>query len=67
MSLDWGAGWAPPGELLHKEKTGWLQSSQLKARRIAPSSQPHRSDLWPALFGVAVIVLGMLLSFVVFW
>ena len=60
-------GWAPRGELLHKEKSGWLRSSQLQASRIEPSSPPSYSDAWPGFLGVAVIVVGMLLSFVVFW
>ena len=60
-------GWAPRGELLHKEKSGWLRSSQLQASRIEPSSPPSYSDAWPGFLGIAVIVVGMLLSFVVFW
>jgi SSS family solute:Na+ symporter len=61
------AGWEPLGELLHQEKSGWLRSSQLQASRIEPASPPSHSDAWPAFLGAAVILMGMLLSFVVFW
>jgi SSS family solute:Na+ symporter len=61
------AGWEPQGELLHQEKSGWLRSSQLQASHIEPASRPSHSDAWPAFLGAAVILMGMLLSFVVFW
>ena len=60
-------GSEPQGELLHQEKSGWLRSSQLQARGIEPSTPPSHGDAWPAVLGVAVILAGVLLSFVVFW
>ena len=60
-------GWESPGRLLHEEKTEWLRSSQLQVVHIEPADAPSYSDAWPIGLGVAVVLVGMLLSFVVFW
>ena len=56
-----------PGRLLHEEKTEWLRSSQLQVGHIKPANTPSYSDAWPIGLGVAVVLVGTLLSFVVFW
>ena len=60
-------GWEAPGELLHEERTGWLRSSQLQVRAIDHVPTESRSQLWPALLGIAMLGTGVILSFVVFW
>ena len=60
-------GWEPRGQLLHRKETGWLRSSQLQASRIEPGIPPSHNNSWPAFLGVGVVLLGALLSFVVFW
>lgn len=59
-------GWEPRGELLHEERGGWLRSSQLAAAHIPPTHEPA-GRLLPAVLGVIAILIGCLLSFVVFW
>ena len=59
-------GWEPRGELLHEERSGWLRDSQLAAALIAPSREPA-SRLLPAVLGIVVIAVGLVLSFVVYW
>ena len=60
-------GWEPPGKLLHQEKTGWLRASQLRVSQIEPTGHVSRSPVWPAVLGIAVVVVGVLLSLVIFW
>lgn len=59
-------GWEPAGKPLHEEASGWLRSSRVEAREIGLTQQPA-GNAWPAILGVAVILVGVLLSFVVFW
>ena len=61
------AGWEPRGALLHEETTPWLRSSSLQAQQIGQSHHVTHSDLWPALLGAAVCLVGIVLGFVVFW
>ena len=58
-------GREPAQGLLHIERTGWLHDTQLAAGRLTADS-PSDSVL-PAMLGVAVVLAGALLSFVVFW
>lgn len=60
-------GWEPPGQLLRKETIGWLCSSQLQISQIEPTRHVSPSNLWPVLLGILVILVGTVLSFVVFW
>ena len=60
-------GWEPREALLHEEAGGWLRSSQLQVSRIKPASVAPRSERWPVLLAVAVIAVGVILTFVVFW
>ena len=60
-------GWESPGQLLHEEKTEWLRSTQLQVGRIEPAAAPSHSDAWPINLGVAVVLVGAVLSFLVFW
>lgn len=60
-------GFEPRGLLLHKETDGWLRESQMHAESSAMSLADSRSNLIPALLGLAVIGLGLALSFVIFW
>jgi solute:Na+ symporter, SSS family len=60
-------GFEPPGALLHKEAVGWLRQSQLHAESTNQRSAQQRSNVVPAILGLAMIGLGLTLSFVVFW
>jgi SSS family solute:Na+ symporter len=60
-------GFEPPGAPLHKEAAGWLPESELHTRSSAPEITDRRSNLLPAVLGVAVIALALTLSFVIFW
>jgi hypothetical protein len=66
LALSLLLGWEPRGELLHEERGGWLRSSQLAAAHILPAHEPA-GRLVPAVLGVVVILIGCVLSFVVFW
>ncbi|MBQ12586.1 MAG: hypothetical protein CMJ45_13680 [Planctomyces sp.] len=59
-------GWNPRGELLHQETHGWLQSSQRQIREISGDDQ-HTGNAWPTVLGLAVVLVGVVLSFVIFW
>ena len=48
------------------ERTGWLRSSQLAALALRVSTETRKTH-FPALLGAAVVVLGTLLSFGIFW
>jgi len=63
------AGWEPRGELLHEEKTGWLRSGQLELRKLQPSTdlQATPASRLPAVLAIIAVVIGCVLSFVVFW
>jgi SSS family solute:Na+ symporter len=56
-------GLEPRDSLLHKEAAGWLRESETSGGTIA---NPGNNSL-PAWLGLAVIGLGLTLSFVVFW
>jgi len=60
-------GWETPGELLHQERTGWLRASQLRVSQIDPTGHVSRSPAWPVVLGIALVVVGALLSLVIFW
>ena len=66
-------GWEKRGELLHEEKEGWLRTSQLEVRKLAQARatpgvrQGAFVSVLPALLAIVVVVIGLILSFVVFW
>jgi solute:Na+ symporter, SSS family len=60
-------GFEPPGHRLHAEPAGWLRKSQVHAQTGEPVTAESRSNLLPVVLGVAVVCLGLVLSFVVFW
>lgn len=71
VSLVWG--FPPREKLLHEETGAWLRASQLEVQAIdrthqvsAGTSSPV-GTLWPIVLGLAVILVGAGLSFVVFW
>jgi SSS family solute:Na+ symporter len=61
------AGWQPSGDLLHVEEGGWLRASQQQVQAIETTQMRPRSDAIPILLSLAVIGIGLVLSFVVFW
>jgi Na+/proline symporter len=58
-------GREPAGDPLHLERTGWLRETQLAVGRLEVT--PSRNAALPAILGLAVVLAGALLSFVVFW
>ena len=60
-------GWEPPGKLQSHDASGWLRASRDAIRQLTPSAAETRSPLWPALLGAAIVLAGLILSFVVFW
>ena len=66
-------GWQPRGVAFaesHQERIGWLRSSQQAVRELVQQEEvAHRGSdgLLPAVLALVVIVLGSVLSFVVFW
>ena len=61
-------GFEPRGSLLHKEAAGRLHETQThtESSRVGRVREAH-ARLVPALLGVAVLALGLTLSFVIFW
>jgi Na+/proline symporter len=60
-------GFEPRGPLLHAEAEGWLRRSQSQVQTLETLAVPQRSNALPAMLGLVVIGLGIVLSFVVFW
>jgi hypothetical protein len=60
-------GWERRSGLLKFEETGWLRTSQVEAAHLESPAEGERSNWIPVTLGLAVIGLGMVLSFVVFW
>jgi SSS family solute:Na+ symporter len=60
-------GFEPRGALLKPEVSGWLSESQREAEPPDPGIADARGNALPALLGMAVVVLGLALSFVIFW
>lgn len=59
-------GWEAGDKLLHMERAGWLRNSQIEVTHISKQSKSAFTKL-PFILGIAVILLGMYLSFVVYW
>ena len=60
-------GWERRGALRREETDGWLQSSRLEASRLAMPEGGARGNRLPLVLGLGVILIGLILSFVVFW
>jgi SSS family solute:Na+ symporter len=60
-------GWEVPGFLLEREAEGWLRKSQENAAISGEVVVDTRSNAIPAVCGLAVLALGIVLSFVIFW
>jgi SSS family solute:Na+ symporter len=60
-------GFEPPGSLLQNEAAGWMQESQMPTQPSDTARAERRRNFVPALMGLAVMSLGLVLSFVVFW
>ena len=58
-------GKEPIGAALHLDRTGWLRETQIAASGL-PVAASSDSAL-PAILGLAVVLIGATLSFVVFW
>jgi len=61
------AGFESRGQFLRAEATGWLRKSQLQAEQGEQTTDERRSQWLPVTLGLAVIGVGLILSFVVFW
>lgn len=48
------------------ERSGWLHSSRVAAG-LPPVAAAGRAPMVPAILGAAVVAIGVLLSFVIFW
>jgi SSS family solute:Na+ symporter len=60
-------GFEPRGALLHPEAAGRLHDNESPTPPGDAATADRRNNLVPALLGLAVIALGLTLSFVVFW
>ena len=58
-------GREPSGDVLPLQRTGWLHDSQFGTGRLEIAES--RGPALPALLGLAVVLVGILLCFVVFW
>jgi hypothetical protein len=54
------------GELIRFQESGWLRQSQVEAAHLESPIDRERGNTVPVLLGLAVIGLGLFLSFVVF-
>lgn len=65
VSLVWG--WTPRGELIHEETTAWLRTSRQAVLSVdASHPQAKAASYLPLVLGLAVLAVGVFLSFVVF-
>jgi solute:Na+ symporter, SSS family len=60
-------GFEPRGGLLRQEASGWLNESQRQAENSDQAVDQPRGNALPAIFGLAVVALGLVLSFLIFW
>jgi Na+/proline symporter len=60
-------GFEPKGALLRTEPSGWLGESQRQAEKSDRVLEQRRNNVLPAILALAVVGLGLVLSFVVFW
>jgi SSS family solute:Na+ symporter len=63
-------GWEPKGMLLQPEREGWLRNSQLELQKLNHEPSVPRgtvSRLLPAVLAGLVLLIGLVLSFIVFW
>jgi Na+/proline symporter len=60
-------GWQRHSGQLRFDESGWLRQSQNVAAHIESPVDRERSNAIPLVLGLAVIGLGLVLSFVVFW
>lgn len=60
-------GFEPRGVLLKPEAAGWLSESQRQAKLPDQPIAAARGNVLPALLGLGVVGLGLMLSFVLFW
>lgn len=60
-------GWQPADQMKHEDAAGWLRDSQKRALELqgGPGKKGHASI--PVALGAVMIVIGLFLSFVVFW
>jgi SSS family solute:Na+ symporter len=62
-------GWEPAGKLLHVEQSGWLRESQLAIEELAAGRGDEATTIaWlPPVLACVAVIIGCVLSFVVFW
>lgn len=65
LSIVWG--WERPGQTLHRMETGWQTGRTPTAVQAASPAERTRSDVTPIIVGLAVMALGIYLSFFAFW
>lgn len=60
-------GFEPKGRVLHAEPSGWLERSRVEARLSEPADKSANGKFLPTVLSLAVVGLGVILSFVIFW
>ncbi len=60
-------GWNRPGALRHEDQEGWLRDSQRAALAVSAGASAGGGAVLPLMLGALIVVIGCVLSFVVFW
>ena len=60
-------GWVPSGQLIHRERRGWLRTSQLQLEERPPIDRSRFKQLLPVPLTIGLVATGLVLSYVVFW
>ena len=59
-------GWEAAGELRQMDESGWLAESRSQVQALLPQNA-EKSSLLPLMLGSLVTIIGIVLTFVVFW
>lgn len=60
-------GWEPRGQLLLKNRDGWLASSELAVQQIDQTHRRVHQAAWPVMGALLVTAAALYLVFVLFW
>ena len=60
-------GWAPSGQLIHREQGGWLRTSQLQLEEGRRIDRSRFKQLLPVPLTIGLVATSLILSYVVFW